>query len=68
MLGQQFMHNAGAPYKFILQTSTQPLDEAAEVIGEAMDLLKERASLIVPSCEFNEILSVAYMDGQRMGV
>lgn len=67
MLGQQFMHNAGAPYKFILKTSTQPLNEAAEVIKEVMDFVKSRANLVVP-CEFNEILSVAYMEGQRMEV
>jgi hypothetical protein len=67
-LGQQFIHNAGAPYKFILKTSTQSLEEAAEVIGEAMGLLTERVRLMVPSCDFNEILSVAYMEGQRMGV
>jgi hypothetical protein len=67
MLGQQFMHNAGAPYKFIIRTSTQPMNEAAPVIGEALDLLRKRVNLIVP-CDFNEILSVAYMEGQRMEV
>jgi hypothetical protein len=67
MLGQQFMHNAGAPYKFIVKTSTQPMADAAPVIAETMDVLKKRVNLIVP-CDFNEILSVAYMEGQRMEV
>lgn len=67
MLGQQFVHNAGAPYKFIVKTSTQPLDEAAPVITEALEMLKERVNMVVP-CDFNEILSVAYMEGQRMEV
>jgi len=67
MLGQQFMHNAGAPYKFILKTSTQPLAEAAPVIIDALELLKSRVNLMIP-VDFNEILSVAYMEGQRMEV
>jgi hypothetical protein len=67
MLGQQFVHNAGAPYKFIVKTSTQPLGEAGPVITEALELLKSRVNLIIP-VDFNEILSVAYMEGQRMEV
>jgi hypothetical protein len=67
MLGQQFVHNAGAPYKFIVKTSTQPLVEAAPVITEALALLKSRVNLMIP-VDFNEILSVAYMEGQRMEV
>jgi hypothetical protein len=67
MLGQQFVHNAGAPYKFIIKTSTQPLDEAAPVITEALEVLKKTVNMIVP-CDFNEILSVAYMEGQKMEV
>ena len=67
MLGQQFVHNAGAPYKFIVKTSTQPLAEAAPVIIEALELLKSRVNLMIPA-DFNEILSVAYMEGQRMEV
>jgi hypothetical protein len=66
-LGQQFVHNAGAPYKFIIKTSTQPLDEAAPVITDALEVLKKTVNMIVP-CDFNEILSVAYMEGQKMEV
>ena len=61
------MHNAGAPYKFVVQTASQPLDEAAPVIREAINLIQQRANQLLP-CEFNEILSVAYMEGQRMDV
>jgi hypothetical protein len=68
MLGQQFMHNAGEPYKFIVKTSTQPFSDAAPVIKEVLELLRERVGMVVPGCEFNEILSVAYMEGQRMEV
>jgi hypothetical protein len=41
--------------------------EAAPVIVEALEMLKKRVNLIVP-CDFNEILSIAYMEGQRMEV
>src|SRR5437764_13969510 len=68
MLGQQFMHNAGAPYKFVIKTLTQPFDECAPVITEALELLRERVRMVIPEIEFNEILSVAYMQGQRMEV
>jgi hypothetical protein len=67
MLGQQFVHNAGAPYKFIIKTSTQPLEEAAPVITEALEFVRSRVNLMIPA-DFNEILSVAYMEGQRMEV
>jgi len=67
MLSQQFMHNAGAPYKFVVRTASQPLDEAAPVIREAINLIQQRTNLLLP-CEFNELLSVAYMEGQRMDV
>jgi hypothetical protein len=66
-LGQQFMHNAGAPYTFILENFSQPLEEAAPVISEVLDFLKKRVNLIVP-CNFNEVLSVTYMEGQKMTV
>jgi hypothetical protein len=68
MLGRQFIHNAGAPYKFIIKTATQPFEQAAPVISEALRLIKERVNLLIPQCEFNEVLSVAYMEGQRMDV
>lgn len=61
------MHNAGAPYKFIVKTSTQPLEEAAPVITEALELLRGRVNLMI-SAVFNEVLSVTYMEGQRMEV
>jgi hypothetical protein len=64
---RQFMHNAGAPYKFIVKTSTQPLEEAAAVITEALELLRSRVNLMI-SAVFNEVLSVTYMEGQRMEV
>lgn len=68
MLGQQFMHNAGAPYKFVIQTSTQPFDEVAPVINQVLELLKERVRMVIPGYDSNELLTVAYMEGQRMEV
>jgi len=67
MLGQHFMHNAGAPYKFVVKTETFALENSAPVISEALNLIKQRANLMM-DCDFNEILSVAYMEGQKMDV
>jgi len=67
MLGQQFLHNAGVPYKFIVKTSTQPLDKAAPVIPETLEMLRDTVNKVT-TCDFNEILSVAYMEGQKMEV
>jgi hypothetical protein len=68
MLGQHFMHNVGAPYKFCVPTSTQPFEEAAPVISEAKEFLTRRVNLLLPKSTFNEILSVTYMEGQHMDV
>jgi hypothetical protein len=67
MLAQHFVHNAGVPYKFIVKVSSQPFEEAAPVISEVLALLKARVNLVT-SCDFNELLSVTYMEGQRMEV
>ena len=68
MLGQHFLHNVGVPYKFCVPTSTQPFEEAAPVISEAKEFLERIVNLLLPKSEFNEILSVTYMDGQHMSV
>jgi hypothetical protein len=69
MLGQQFMHNAGVPYKFCLEMGTQSVSDCASVIRDVLALLQRRTRMLVPSAEeFNELLSVAYMEGQKMDV
>jgi hypothetical protein len=67
MLGQHFMHNVGEPYDFRIAISTQSFEEAAPVISEVRELISKRVNLLLP-CEFNEILSVTYMEGQHMDV
>ena len=67
ILSHQFLHNAGEPYKFVIKTSTQPMAEAAPVIREALELLTMRANLF-GHIKFNEVLSGAYMEDQRMDV
>jgi hypothetical protein len=68
MLGQHFLHDVGVPYKFCVSTSTQPFEEAAPVISEAKDFLERIVSLLLPKSQFNEVLTVTYMEGQHMKV
>ncbi|KIN92765.1 hypothetical protein M404DRAFT_36739 [Pisolithus tinctorius Marx 270] len=59
---------AGEPYKYVGGTSnTVPLSETLDCIREALDLIKQRAHLVVnPGTQFNEVLTATYLEGQKM--
>ena len=49
--------------------NTVPFNRAPAVVSKALNLIKSRASIICENgTEFNEILTVAYMEGQKMNV
>ena len=49
--------------------NTVPFDRTPAVVSKALNLIKSRASIICENdTEFNEILTVAYMEGQKMNV
>ena len=49
--------------------NTVPFDRAPVVVSKALNLIKSRASIICENdTEFNEILTVAYMEGQKTNV
>ncbi|KAH8119159.1 2OG-Fe(II) oxygenase superfamily-domain-containing protein, partial [Phellopilus nigrolimitatus] len=68
MLANYFSQNSGAPYKYVVGTNnTVPFDQAPEAVGKALQLIKDRASLVVGlQADFNEILTAAYMEEQKM--
>lgn len=67
MLSAQFSHNAGVKYKYHVETGTESFDDCAPAILEARDLITEKVQLALAPQLFNEILSVAYFEGQQMG-
>ena len=48
---------------------TVPMDEAPKCVRDAVELIKERVKSVVDDdIEFNEVLSTAYMEEQKMSV
>ncbi|RUS14791.1 hypothetical protein BC937DRAFT_93332 [Endogone sp. FLAS-F59071] len=66
LLANQFSFNAGAPYKHSVRVETAPLDDAPFAVRRALQLMHDASRVIVPDYEFNEVLSIAYMEGQKM--
>ncbi|RUS33203.1 hypothetical protein BC938DRAFT_472653 [Jimgerdemannia flammicorona] len=66
LLANQFSYNAGAPYKHAVRVETAPLDQAPFAVRRALQIVHNTSRLINPEYEFNEVLSIAYMEGQRM--
>ncbi|TDL25966.1 hypothetical protein BD410DRAFT_716233 [Rickenella mellea] len=68
MLTNYFSQNSGVPYKYIAGTgNTTPFEHAPQAVNEALQLIKDRARLAVgKSVDFNEVLSAAYMEKQKM--
>lgn len=72
----QFTHNAGAHYKFHVAIASESFDHCAPVISQALDHIRTRADLAMSmiddstfgSARFNELLSVAYLEQQKMFV
>ena len=56
--------------QYVAETNnTVPFDRAPAVVNKALDLIKCRASTTCENdTEFNEILTVAYLEGQKMNV
>ena len=56
--------------KYIAHTGlTTPLDQASKPVTDALQLIKDRILHVLGlTTSFNEILSVAYMEKQKMGV
>ncbi|ORX88408.1 hypothetical protein K493DRAFT_236721, partial [Basidiobolus meristosporus CBS 931.73] len=62
-LSNQFQFNVGEPYKFVTSVDTIPFSEAPLSATQAMDILKRETGFE----KFNELLSIAYLHGQKIG-
>ncbi|KAK9728583.1 hypothetical protein K7432_000932 [Basidiobolus ranarum] len=62
-LSNQFQFNVGEPYKFVTSVDTIPFSEAPESVIQAMNILKRETGYQ----DFNELLSIAYLQGQKIG-
>ncbi|KAH6913886.1 hypothetical protein BKA70DRAFT_1557921 [Coprinopsis sp. MPI-PUGE-AT-0042] len=68
LLTNYFSHNAGVPYHYVGGTeNTVPFDEAPESVLQARSLIKSRvADSLKKDVDFNEVLTAAYMEKQKM--
>ncbi|KAL7411268.1 hypothetical protein BDY24DRAFT_397237 [Mrakia frigida] len=68
LLTQQFIFNAGADYKFVVdQEGSLPFSESPWAVTESLRLIKETVHRVCGIAEeFNEVLSVAYKEDQKM--
>ncbi|KZO98787.1 hypothetical protein CALVIDRAFT_596408, partial [Calocera viscosa TUFC12733] len=68
-LSQHFLCNAGTHYKYITDTSTTPFEKCPPSMMEARKILYDAAQEVIQEDPmFNELLTVAYMDEQKMAV
>ncbi|KAL8292899.1 hypothetical protein RQP46_000593 [Phenoliferia psychrophenolica] len=71
-LCSQFSFNTGAEYKHVVRVPTYSFDESPKVVADARTYLENVSRAIiseatpVAAVEFNEVLSVAYMEGAKM--
>ncbi|KAG8970312.1 hypothetical protein FRC03_009585 [Tulasnella sp. 419] len=69
MQSQYFAFNAGVHYHYSSYTESLTLEEAPACVREVLDVINERTSLILNDHRkqpFNEVLSVAYLEDQKM--
>lgn len=67
LYAQHFSHNAGAPYKYIAEAVSTPFDKCPTSVCQAREHIHYLCkSALDKSTDFNEILSVAYAEGQEM--
>jgi len=68
LLSNYFSQNTGAPYQYIGGAErTTPLEEGAQAVLGALALIKHRiATALGKDVPFNEVLSAAYMEKQKM--
>lgn len=68
LLAQHFAVNSGAPYKYNVDTLSVPFDQSPSCVMAALNLISSGTSDVLKAdTEFNEILSVIYREGQKMG-
>ncbi|KAF9478806.1 hypothetical protein BDN70DRAFT_859395 [Pholiota conissans] len=67
LLTNYFSHNAGEPYKYVGGDANTVPFECAPAACQSRDLIQKRIKQALGvSTEFNEVLSVAYMERQKM--
>ncbi|TYJ58787.1 hypothetical protein B9479_000623 [Cryptococcus floricola] len=68
LLAQHFAFNSGVPYKYIVDTLSTPFDESPACVTKAVDHITSLVATVSgEEHQFNEILSVCYREGQKMG-
>ncbi|CAE6415976.1 unnamed protein product [Rhizoctonia solani] len=67
LYAQHYSHNAGAPYKYIAEAISTPFDCCPKSVVEAKDHIQYLCEpALGKKADFNEVLSVAYAEGQEM--
>ncbi|KAI9509424.1 hypothetical protein F5148DRAFT_761013 [Russula earlei] len=68
LLSNYFSQNTGAPYQYIGGAErTTPLEDGAKAVLDALALIKDRITTALGrDIPFNEVLSAAYMEKQKM--
>ncbi|KZP05944.1 hypothetical protein FIBSPDRAFT_765177 [Athelia psychrophila] len=68
LLTNYFSQNSGEPYQYVGGTdNTVPFSDTAEAVNNALELIRTRAEAALNRRpDFNEILSAAYMEQQKM--
>ncbi|KAG9125118.1 hypothetical protein FRC07_008914 [Ceratobasidium sp. 392] len=67
LYAQHFTFNAGAPYKYIAEAISTPFEDCPDSIKGAVDHIGYLCKgALEKSTDFNELLSVAYAEGQEM--
>ncbi|CAE6435471.1 unnamed protein product [Rhizoctonia solani] len=67
LYAQHYSHNAGAPYKYIAEAVSTPFEDCPKSVVEAKDHIQYLCEpALGKEVKFNEVLSVAYAEGQEM--
>ncbi|KAG8709668.1 hypothetical protein FRC09_000527 [Ceratobasidium sp. 395] len=68
LYAQHFTFNAGAPYKYVAEAASTPFEQCPESIRNALGHIRYlcEGALGLSDTQFNELLSVAYAEGQEM--
>ncbi|KAF7976824.1 hypothetical protein HWV62_5506 [Athelia sp. TMB] len=68
LLTNYFSQNSGEPYQYVGGTdNTVPFSDTAQAVNNALELIRTRAEAALKTKpHFNEILSAAYMERQKM--
>ncbi|KAH7339478.1 hypothetical protein B0J17DRAFT_655314 [Rhizoctonia solani] len=67
LYAQHYSHNAGAPYKYIAEAISTPFERCPKSVVEARDHIQYLCEpALDKKVKFNEVLSVAYAEGQEM--